>query len=58
MKAQKANQQQTADEERRAREAALDQTIECSFPASDPPSTNPNPYDFRLLEGRPPDPRR
>ncbi len=27
------------------REAALDQTIENSFPASDPPSTNPNPYD-------------
>lgn len=31
-------------EERRIREAALDKTIEDSFPASDPPSTNPNPY--------------
>ena len=30
-------------EERRRREAALDNTIEASFPASDPPSTNPNP---------------
>jgi nucleoside-diphosphate-sugar epimerase len=30
-------------EERRIREAALDKTIEASFPASDPPSTDPNP---------------
>jgi len=30
-------------EERRHREAALDETIEASFPASDPPSTDPNP---------------
>jgi hypothetical protein len=29
--------------ERRLREAGLDQTIEDSFPASDPPSTNPDP---------------
>lgn len=35
----------TPEEERMVREAALDQTIENSFPASDPPSTNPNPYD-------------
>jgi hypothetical protein len=35
----------TPDEERRNREAALDETIEASFPASDPPSTNPNPDD-------------
>jgi hypothetical protein len=33
----------TEAEEREIREAALDQTIEASFPASDPPSTNPNP---------------
>jgi hypothetical protein len=33
----------TPEEERRIREAALDQTIEGSFPASDPPSTDPNP---------------
>jgi hypothetical protein len=35
----------TPDEERQIREAALDQTIEGSFPASDPPSSNPNPDD-------------
>jgi len=33
----------TPEEEREIREAALDETIEDSFPASDPPSTNPNP---------------
>jgi hypothetical protein len=34
------------NEERRIREEALDETIEDSFPASDPPSTLPNPdYD-------------
>jgi hypothetical protein len=32
-------------EERRIRDAALDETIENSFPASDPPSTIPNPDD-------------
>ena len=37
--------QHTAEEERKIREAALDQTIEASFPASDPPSSNPNPDD-------------
>ena len=31
------------DEERRIREAALDETIAASFPASDPPSSLPNP---------------
>ena len=36
------DRQRIADE-RRHREAALDETIEASFPASDPPSTNPNP---------------
>ena len=35
--------QHTPDEERRIREAALDETIAGSFPASDPPSTLPNP---------------
>jgi hypothetical protein len=37
--------QHMSEEERKVREAALDQTIESSFPASDPPSTNPNLYD-------------
>jgi hypothetical protein len=31
------------ERERLRREAALDDTIEQSFPASDPPSTDPNP---------------
>ena len=31
------------EQERFRREAALDETIEQSFPASDPPSTDPNP---------------
>jgi hypothetical protein len=35
----------TPEEERRIREAALDETIEASFPASDPPSSDPNPDD-------------
>ena len=42
--------QHTPEEERRIREAALDQTVEASFPASDPPSTNPNPDDHDALE--------
>jgi len=33
----------TPEEERRIREAALDETIAGSFPASDPPSSLPNP---------------
>ena len=38
------------EEERRIRDAALDQTIAASFPASDPPSSNPNPDDHNALE--------
>ena len=33
------------EEENRIREAALDETIAASFPASDPPSSIPNPYE-------------
>jgi hypothetical protein len=33
----------TPERERLRREAALNETIEQSFPASDPPSTDPNP---------------
>jgi hypothetical protein len=33
----------TTEEERRIREAALDETVAGSFPASDPPSSMPNP---------------
>ena len=44
----------TPKEERRIREAALDETIENSFPASDPPSSNPNPDDHTVVDHRPP----
>lgn len=39
----------TPEEERKIREAALDQTLEATFPASDPPSTVPNPDDHDAL---------
>lgn len=42
-------------EERRIREAALDKTIEASFPASDPPSTDPNPDAHDAVEQVVPD---
>jgi len=42
-------------EERRHREAALDRTIEESFPASDPPSTDPNPDAHDVVEQVVPD---
>jgi hypothetical protein len=35
--------------ERERREAALDETIEQSFPASDPLSSNPNPDDHDAI---------
>jgi hypothetical protein len=38
-----ADHHHTTEEERRIREAALDETVEASFPASDPPSSLPNP---------------
>lgn len=40
----------TPEEERRIREAALDETVEASFPASDPPSTLPNPDDDEAMQ--------
>ena len=45
--------QHTPEEERRIREAALDKTIESSFPASDPPSSIPNPDDHTMQSQRP-----
>ena len=36
-------QDRTKEDERRFREAGLDKTLTDSFPASDPPSTLPNP---------------
>jgi hypothetical protein len=47
--------QHTPEEERQIREAALDNTIAESFPASDPPSSDPNPDDDTLVEPEPPD---
>jgi hypothetical protein len=38
------------NEERAIREAALDRTIEDSFPASDPPSSIPDPYDPAAID--------
>jgi hypothetical protein len=38
-----ASRSHAAERERLRREAGLDETIEQSFPASDPPSTDPNP---------------
>ena len=42
----------TPAEEREIRESALDETIEDSFPASDPPSSLPNPDDHRASARR------
>lgn len=39
------------EEERRIREAALDETLAGTFPASDAPSTLPNPDDDDAVEG-------
>jgi hypothetical protein len=44
--------QHTPEEERQIREAALDETVEGSFPASDPPSSNPNPDDHDAVARR------
>jgi hypothetical protein len=41
-------------EERNIREAALDETLKGTFPASDPPSTVPNPDNHELLEKKKP----
>jgi hypothetical protein len=43
----------TPEEERRIRDAALDETLENTFPASDPPSSIPNPDDD-IAAGLPP----
>jgi hypothetical protein len=52
MSSDDSGHQHTPDEERRIREAALDETIEASFPASDPPSSTPDPDDHSALERR------
>jgi hypothetical protein len=40
----------TPDEEKRIRDAALDLTVEATFPASDPASSLPNPDDDDAIE--------
>jgi len=50
MESEKSEHQHTPEEERRIREAALDDTIEASFPASDPPSSDLNPDDHSAIE--------
>ena len=50
----KSKHNHTPKEERRIREAALDETIERSFPASDPPSSIPNPDDHDAVDRSPP----
>jgi hypothetical protein len=42
----------TPEEERRIREAGLDETIADTFPASDPPSSIPNPDDDEVVPER------
>ena len=44
----------TPEEERKIREAALDQTIAGTFPASDPLSSDPNPDDHDAVKDEPP----
>jgi hypothetical protein len=50
MKSPDTRHRHTPEEERRNREAALDKTIADSFPASDPPSSNPNPDDHSAIQ--------
>jgi hypothetical protein len=45
----------TAERERRIREAALDETIAGSFPASNPPSTIPNPDNHDAIKRETPE---
>jgi len=47
--------QHSPDDEQAVREAALDETIEATFPASDPLSTIPNPADPTALERQRPE---
>ena len=45
-----AEHKHSPEEEQKIREAALDETLKETFPASDPPSTDPNPDNDELLE--------
>jgi hypothetical protein len=48
----------TPEEERRIREAALDETLAETFPASDAPSSLPNPDDDTLAQDDTESPRQ
>jgi len=48
--AEKTGHEHSPEEERQIREAALDETIADSFPASDPASSDPNPDDHAAFE--------
>ena len=50
MNTDKTRHQHTPAEERKIREAALDRTLEETFPASDPLSTDPNPDNHAALD--------
>ena len=50
MTSEDTEHEHSPEEERRIREAALDETIADSFPASDPASSDPNPDDHSALE--------
>jgi hypothetical protein len=41
----------TPEDELKAREAGLDDTLEQTFPASDPASSIPNPIEPALIDG-------
>jgi hypothetical protein len=43
------------EDEKKKREEGLDRTVEQSFPASDPPSSIPDPDDDELAEPSQPD---
>ena len=52
----KREHEHTPEEERWIREAAMDKTLEETFPASDPLSTIPNPDEDEALERKNPRP--
>jgi hypothetical protein len=49
MRSDYPDREHPSEQERRAREAALDETLKASFPASDPPSSIPDPADYSVL---------
>ena len=50
MKTPTTEHRHTPEEERRIREASLDETLAGTFPASDPLSSDPNPDDHDAVE--------